>query len=446
MKREWILLIVSTVLTLFIALTAIRWFAPNLMGGSPDLRIVKEDREVPPFFDNIFREEDYSSEEFILQDPRSIIRGKPLYTGSPEVGPNDILGFRNRSIPNAADIVTIGDSQTYGNNAFLDLNWPNRMRWHLRGGLPVVYNMSVGGWNAPQYLEIFSKATRFKPRVVVVAFYTGNDPLASFLHVYGSDNWPGLRMDENLTIEDAPPLPPAKSDHWTIRFRDGTKMRFTPRRRLISNNTDNPAAMTGYRILKEVVRRIGELSKESGTPVIFTIIPTKELVHEKRILQEEISLQKFYSKLVRDERRNILDLAAYIRSLEGLEYVDILTPLEKAAMSTQLYPSGRNGHPLAAGYNVIGRTVALAADRHITYPLTGLAVIKHRVDKETPVLIEDDGYWLFASEQYLTGNGWQLKSGARYIDDRDVSTMPLKGIISVNEPGKYGPEAFRHQQ
>ncbi len=445
MKREWLLLTVSAVLTVFIALTAIRWFAPNLIGGSPDLQIVKEDKAVPPFFDNVFRTEDYSSEEFILPDPRSIIRGKPLYTGA-EVGPNDILGFRNRSIPNVADIVTIGDSQTYGNNALLELNWPNQMRRHIGGPDPVVYDMSVGGWNAPQYLEIFPKALLFKPRVIVVAFYTGNDPLMSFLHVYGSDNWPELRVDKTLTVEDAPPVPPAKSDHWTVRFQDGTKMRFTPKRRLISNNTESPAAMAGYGIIKAVVKKIGELSKKSGTPVIFTIIPTKELVYEKRIVREGIALQDSYSKLVSDERRNIIDLAGYIRSLDGLEYVDILAPLENAAMSAQLYPSGRNGHPLPVGYDVIGQAVSPAAGRYMTSPPTGLAFIRHRDEKATPVIIEDDGYWLFASEEYLTGNGWRLDPGARPIEDRTVATLPLKGIISVIQPVRYGPQAFRDQQ
>ncbi len=78
-----------------------------------------------------------------------------------------------------ADIVTIGDSQTFGNNASLENNWPSRLRSELADKRPVLYSMAAGGWGAVRYLDIFMNATVLQPRVVV-AFSTGNDPLDSF--------------------------------------------------------------------------------------------------------------------------------------------------------------------------------------------------------------------------------------------------------------------------
>lgn len=119
MKKNLLLLLVSTTLTLLIALGLIRWIAPQLLGISPSLQLVKVAKEVPPFFNNIFRPTNYASQNFIIEDPY-LSRAKPLYPDKITMGPNDILGFSNRQIPNIADIITIGDSQTYGNNAPLE--------------------------------------------------------------------------------------------------------------------------------------------------------------------------------------------------------------------------------------------------------------------------------------------------------------------------------------
>ena len=134
-----------TVVTVALALGLIRLFAPQLLGVSRDLQLVRASKEVPPFFDNVFRREDYEGQDFIIQDPY-VKRARPLLPEDPGMGPHDILGFRNRSIPNFADVVVIGDSQTYGNNALLVDNWPSRMQAVLTDKRAVVYSMAVGGW------------------------------------------------------------------------------------------------------------------------------------------------------------------------------------------------------------------------------------------------------------------------------------------------------------
>ena len=127
MSKEWILLAASTVATLVLALAGIRWFAPQLLGIPVDLQMVQVGERIAPYFDGVFRYSDFNSSEFIIKDPY-VARAKPLFPDYGGVGPNDLLGFRNRSIPNAADVIVIGDSQTYGNNASLEQNWPNQLR------------------------------------------------------------------------------------------------------------------------------------------------------------------------------------------------------------------------------------------------------------------------------------------------------------------------------
>ena len=145
MVRNWLLFAVITLATLLAGLGIIRWIAPQLLGIPVDLQMVRVSTEVVPFFDGVFRQEDYDKREpMIISDPYAH-RARPLYEDMETMGPHDILGFRNRRIPNVADIITIGDSQTYGNNVPPEQNWPGQLQASLGCKSPVMYNMSVGG-------------------------------------------------------------------------------------------------------------------------------------------------------------------------------------------------------------------------------------------------------------------------------------------------------------
>src|SRR5437868_1341535 len=55
---------------------------------------------------------------------------------------HDAWGFRNESVPLHADIVAIGDSQTYGWIAGSKYSWPSQLQ-AITGR--TVYNMGLGG-------------------------------------------------------------------------------------------------------------------------------------------------------------------------------------------------------------------------------------------------------------------------------------------------------------
>ena len=442
MKKEWIMAAATIIVTLLVALGLIRWMAPQLIGIPADLQLVKVNKKIPPFYEGIFRKEDYRSQAKLLNDPYTRVRARPLYQKSLTWGPHDILGFRNRFVPNVADIVAIGDSQTYGNNVFLEENWPSRLAWHLGEKKPVLYSMATGGWGAVQYMDIFEKALLFKPRVVVVAFYSGNDSLESFHLAYSVKRWAHLRLNPKLNASDMPPgkYPPPESEWWPVVFKDGAKTTFTPKHRL-GSNMDHPAVKAGYAIMKETARQMSDSAGKSNVRVVFIIIPTKELVFAEKVRREGIDASSDYLALIGSEGKNYKDLASELKMLPNAVYVDLLTPMRQEALTVPLYPPTTDGHPVAAGYNFIARVVAPVVDEYIPVGPRGLLLLETSPKDRFPVLADDDGVWLFRSRKIIIANGWRT-GNIPIVQPRDIATLPLRGVITTVDPQRFGPPSI----
>jgi len=439
-RKEYLLVILSAVLAAVAVLGIVRWLAPGLLGVPSDLQLVELDRKVPPFFENIFRREDLKSPDFIIKDPLTRVRAKPFYPDTQSMGPNDMLGFRNREITNVVDIVAIGDSQTYGNNASIENNWPGHMKSALTKKDVSVYNMAVGGWGAVQYLDMFTNATVFEPRVVVVAFYSGNDSLESFQMAYGVPAWSELKPNQKLTKSSAPkvPFPPPPEEWWRVKFSDGIETIFTPALRL-SSNMNHVAVDAGYEIMADVARRIAGMSSSRNIKILFTIVPTKELVYAEKVHEENIVSPESYRTLVERELENIEALAAAIRSIPDAEYVDVVSPLQEAALgSTILYPADMNGHPLSAGYELIGATVADHLASHIPGKPAGLFAQMLDKGKYSLLLVNEEGVWRFKSQELIEANGWP-PGDVPLIEHRDLIGLVNMGYVEKIDPERFGP-------
>lgn len=72
----------------------------------------------------------------MISDPKLLHRVAPNSPG------HDVRGFRNAASPEAADVVAIGDSQTWGINVRQEETWPSVLK---RVGKVSVYSMSLGG-------------------------------------------------------------------------------------------------------------------------------------------------------------------------------------------------------------------------------------------------------------------------------------------------------------
>jgi hypothetical protein len=354
---EWSLLAGTVLATLALALLAIGWLAPGLLGMPGDLRVVQTAERVAPFYDGVLREEDRARRDYLLEDPLTLKRARPFFPAEAGFGPTDLLGFRNRSVPVRADVVTVGDSQTYGTGVPMDSAWPHRLRRQMRDGV-VVYDMSAGGWGAVQYLYMCSKAIFFQPKVAIVAFYPGNDPRESFRMAYAVEHWSFLRPDAALDVEDLPRVawPPPDEDRWPVALGGVPLTVFTPRLRLASN-VDHPGIDAGWEIMARVAEQIVDQAPRFGFTPVFTILPTKERVFAERLRREGIDLDPDYAILVAAEERRSESLKRRILD-GGATYVDVLAPLERAASTgVRIYPTDQDGHPTEVGHAVISNAL-----------------------------------------------------------------------------------------
>lgn len=441
MKKEWLLLVSTVVVTAVIALGIVRWLAPGLLGISTDLQVVQVAKEVPPFFENIFRQEDFQAKEYLINDPITKVRAKPLFPVVSGMGPNDLLGFRNKGIPNKADIVVIGDSQTYGNDVPFEQNWPNQMKPFFTPKKAAIYSMAVGGWGGVQYLDMFDKAKVFQPKVVVVAYYTGNDPLESLQLAYHIKKWNFLQPGPMPSGEGyiSTSFPPPKSEGRQVTFRDGVRAIFTPSLRYMANQ-DHPKVHMGYKIMASTAEHISKQARESSIQVIFTIIPTKELAHLRKVEQDGLKPTQDYLNLVRAEAKNIESLAESIKKLPGAIYVDIVRPLQTAALGpVNLYQQGHaNGHPQAAGHAIIAKAVAEEVKGFLPEPIRGLVALQSEPQQYQMIVVTENGYWAFASNKLVIANGWDIRK-AYPVQLQDIAGLPMLGTIGIAAPGQFGP-------
>jgi hypothetical protein len=124
----------------------------------------------------------------VIVDSHLGLRGNPL---NPD---HDARGYRNERALRQADIVTLGDSQTYG---LVHPNevWPRLLATRTRAS---VYNMALPGYGPAHSQLQLTEALALRPRLVIVAPYFGNDLYDSFnltrLHPELLDGLsPGLR-------------------------------------------------------------------------------------------------------------------------------------------------------------------------------------------------------------------------------------------------------------
>jgi lysophospholipase L1-like esterase len=443
MKKDLLLTLGVTVATLAISLAGIRIFMPQLFGIAPDLQMVRLDDRVPPFYENVFVPKSPRQDDgYLYNDPVTMVRAPTLYPDLVGVGPNDVLGFRNRSVPNVADVVVIGDSQTYGNNAPLEGNWPSQMRKAIADKKPVVYAMATGGWGAVQYLEMFRHAMRFQPRVVIVAFYSGNDSLESFQAAYNIGHWSSLRVDPSLdkTAMSAIVAPKAAEDLWPVQFPDGLKTVFTPGRRLVSNDTSNGVARVGYEIMVEVARTVAAEAR-GKTKVVMTVIPTKELVYAPRLEGEKIAVSSNFSKLIQSEKRNVEGLSTHLKALADVKYVDVVAPLQRAALGNErLYPENDSGHPTEGGYRIIGGAVAATVGPLIPDSPHGLVAVMDESQQHYQLyLVRGGELWDINDATVLEANGWTGAEQPMTVTKHDLARLRRHGPLSEVDPARFGP-------
>jgi hypothetical protein len=99
--------------------------------------------------------------------------------GRPYCQDHDANGFRNPSSHNQADIVTFGDSQTYGSGVLSNEAWPHVLSKTLR---TPVYNMALPSTGPLWNFDNLPDAMKLRPKMILLGFYFGNDLYDDFAH------------------------------------------------------------------------------------------------------------------------------------------------------------------------------------------------------------------------------------------------------------------------
>lgn len=296
------------------------------------------------------------------------------------------LGFRDPKIPIQADIVAIGDSQTYGVSASATNSWPAQLQALLQRK---TYNLGIGGYGPVQYDFLWDDyVARLAPSTVIVGLYPGNDISDSF-------NFSSLLpLKDPLRPDNPPPLPTIADAETRIRpleelrgflYRHsilynmgklaisqfasiptyanpdefhtapGMEMQFEEDRWLDYIRLDNPENVVGLRITLGYLERLATKCRATGHRCFVVLIPTKERVMRSRITsagKSNASFEALWS--TEDHIRSLLLAAARSR---GLRTIDVLPAMALAADSADLYPV-LGSHPNWLGYGVISTAVA----------------------------------------------------------------------------------------
>lgn len=311
---------------------------------------------------------------------------------------HDDWGFRNEAVPEHAEIVAIGDSQTYGDSANAYNSWP---AWLSRLTGKSTYNLGLGGYGPLQYEYLLDeRARRLQPSVVIVGLYLGNDLLDSYRTVYGLDHWKDLRRPGVPPLADRARESRQEADDPVSMFRQwlgrnsvlyrlvgrafGQSARtvlasysepapgvtqlsdpdlmtaFTPLTRLEVLDPESPEVREGLRLTLDVLARMQEKCRASGVRFVVLLIPTKETVFADRLAgREELAHSEEIARLLRYEAQARQEISDFLAT-RGVPIVDPLPRLRAASKMGPIYPGNDDGHPVASGYKAIAEAVAEA--------------------------------------------------------------------------------------
>jgi len=320
----------------------------------------------------------------------------------------DAWGFRNRQVPEQADIVAIGDSHTYGNTARMEDSWPIVLG-HLTGR--TTYNMGMGGYGPNQYFYLFNtKALSLKPKLVVIGFYMGDDFENAYQITYGLDYWaylratPGEKARYNIWQSQDSPVWHKRMRVWLSRhsviyqllfhasslgrFQGEAQIKidpgvdstvtaliipekhileaFRPEVVLRAIDQQDPNIREGMRITFKLFQDMKRICDQNQIQFVVVIIPTKETVFSQYWeRQPQMHLIEVLRKLTANEMLARQSMFEFFKQ-SNISYVDALPALQASA-EHQLYArTAQDMHPGRNGYRVIAETISQALNQKQT--------------------------------------------------------------------------------
>ncbi|MFP6622085.1 MAG: hypothetical protein VCC20_01285 [Myxococcota bacterium] len=330
------------------------------------------------------------------------------YRTLPDTGENDARGYRNRESLERADVVVLGDSQTWGVNASLTEAWPSVLG-ELTGLR--VYNMGRGGYGIVQYRHQLEQALSLEPSTLVVSLYLGNDIYDAYSLAYGLPAHEALRHPDPVVREAIARSPypdlqrmffdrlahhrsslrpvqwvtentglgrlfaratqtpadavadrawaAAHPDDGFVYEEGGISTVFHTSYRVAALATSLPKVREGLRITQNVLvdlgRRVAEVPE---TELLVVLIPTKERIFARAVSSAGLPTPGSYVRGVSEESKISAGLIALMQE-EEIAYLDLLPVLEEViGLGEAIFPANVDGHFTAQGYRRLAEAVA----------------------------------------------------------------------------------------
>jgi len=281
---------------------------------------------------------------------------------TPDGCQNDANGYRNASVPERADIVALGDSNTWGASVGRYYTWPSVL---ARSTGLTVYNMSMGGWGPVEFVAALPEALALRPRQVIIALYLGNDIYNAYASI--ARNTPAAAYIEetisvpveiaadwiaNVAEEEAKANGMIYAEAWTPERYEAwsraepersrllriasTPVTLNPTYRLYGVDLQEPRIAFGLTVTKKLLTQMARMAMQADAQLAVAVLPSKELVYCSMV--EESHASPAWSRICRDEARIEAELEEHLRAL-GVESVSATETFRTAAAAgMEIYP------------------------------------------------------------------------------------------------------------
>ena len=277
--------------------------------------------------------------------------------------PTDAHGFNNTDAwPTRADIVTVGDSLTFGYGVAPDEAWPALIARDQRD--IKVINLGLIGAGPQQYLRVYETfGVPLEPKILLVGFFVANDfwdaeKFDAWLRSGGGGNYLVWRDSGQHTGAVEKVLGNSYIYRWAryvrevyrnwragepkdLRLADGRHLKLRPRSMAVKTAYVAPGNHV-FELAVDALQRINAIATSHGTDVLVVLLPSKE---------------ETYLPLLDGTPA---DPGAPLRAAlaaDGIEYLDLLPAFREHAEAGAKLFFEYDGHPNSEGYRLIAKKV-----------------------------------------------------------------------------------------
>ncbi len=328
----------------------------------------------------------------------------------------DSNGFRNPQALKNADIVTIGDSHTFGYNVTTEYSWPYQLS---RMTNKSVYNLGVGNYGLVQYYYLMDQAIKLKPMNIIVGFNLAtdlnkqtmcllfNNKELNYRRKWAIENNFNIENCKNTCDEDNPGVSVVKKTYsvfslnylksriketaiftlvefmiWTplqaklfyfnkeigktennnlIIINDGKQNTLFSYTRLkgINNNMDlkKQDIGTAFKIAKKLFTEMKDKADKNETVFTVLFIPSKENVYYEYLLNSKYTLPDEFHQVVQNERNLLKEFSIFFNEA-GIKWIDARPYVVNVLYGQdKVYKITLDDHPLESGYQAYAKAV-----------------------------------------------------------------------------------------